>query len=57
MLGNLAGFSPETDSIPASEMYIVDQYMLHLLQDYGSKVRVNCVQMNICVTFVVGYTL
>ncbi|NWQ80621.1 SYIM protein, partial [Columbina picui] len=38
MLGNLAGFSPETDSIPASEMYIVDQYMLHLLQDYGSKV-------------------
>ncbi|NXC50689.1 SYIM protein, partial [Penelope pileata] len=38
MLGNLAGFSPETDSIPAPEMYIVDQYMLHLLQDYGSKV-------------------
>ncbi|XP_065689968.1 isoleucine--tRNA ligase, mitochondrial [Patagioenas fasciata] len=38
MLGNLAGFNPETDSIPASEMYIVDQYMLHLLQDYGSKV-------------------
>uniref|UniRef100_A0A8C0IA49 isoleucine--tRNA ligase n=1 Tax=Bubo bubo TaxID=30461 RepID=A0A8C0IA49_BUBBB len=38
MLGNMAGFNPETDSIPASEMYIVDQYMLHLLQDYGSKV-------------------
>ncbi|KAM9016908.1 isoleucine--tRNA ligase, mitochondrial [Ara ararauna] len=38
MLGNLAGFNPETDSIPAPEMYIVDQYMLHLLQDYGSKV-------------------
>ncbi|NWX02088.1 SYIM protein, partial [Caloenas nicobarica] len=38
MLGNVAGFNPETDSVPASEMYIVDQYMLHLLQDYGSKV-------------------
>ncbi|NXN94672.1 SYIM protein, partial [Rhinopomastus cyanomelas] len=38
MLGNLAGFNPEMDSIPASEMYIVDQYMLHLLQDYSSKV-------------------
>ncbi|KFO95667.1 hypothetical protein N300_14722, partial [Calypte anna] len=38
MLGNMADFNPETDSIPASEMYIVDQYMLHLLQDYGNKV-------------------
>ncbi|KAJ7415906.1 hypothetical protein WISP_75384 [Willisornis vidua] len=38
MLGNMDGFNPETDSIPPSEMYIVDQYMLHLLQDYGSKV-------------------
>ncbi|OXB68299.1 hypothetical protein ASZ78_015239 [Callipepla squamata] len=38
MLGNMAGFNPETDSIPPSEMYIVDQYMLHLLQNYGSKV-------------------
>uniref|UniRef100_A0A8C3KPC3 Isoleucine--tRNA ligase, mitochondrial n=1 Tax=Calidris pygmaea TaxID=425635 RepID=A0A8C3KPC3_9CHAR len=38
MLGNMAGFNPETDAIPPSEMYIVDQYMLHLLQDYGSKV-------------------
>lgn len=41
MLGNMADFNPETDSIPPSEMYIVDQYMLHLLQDYGSKVWVN----------------
>lgn len=57
MLGNMAGFNPETDSIPASEMYIVDQYMLHLLQDYGSKVGVNCVWMNICVTFFIGCTL
>ncbi|NWR69376.1 SYIM protein, partial [Centropus unirufus] len=38
MLGNMADFNPETNSIPASDMYIVDQYMLHLLQDYGSKV-------------------
>ncbi|XP_053917339.1 isoleucine--tRNA ligase, mitochondrial [Cuculus canorus] len=38
MLGNMADFNPETDSIPAADMYIVDQYMLHLLQDYGSKV-------------------
>lgn len=38
MLGNLSGFNPETDSIPGPEMYIIDQYMLHLLQDYASKV-------------------
>ncbi|XP_069811697.1 isoleucine--tRNA ligase, mitochondrial [Dendropsophus ebraccatus] len=38
MLGNLSGFNPETDAIPGPEMYIIDQYMLHLLQDYGSKV-------------------
>ncbi|KAM5163437.1 isoleucine--tRNA ligase, mitochondrial [Mantella aurantiaca] len=38
MLGNLSGFSPETDSVPGKEMYIVDQYMLHVLQDYASKV-------------------
>ncbi|XP_073484460.1 isoleucine--tRNA ligase, mitochondrial [Aquarana catesbeiana] len=38
MLGNLSGFSPETDSVPGPEMYIIDQYMLHMLQDYASKV-------------------
>lgn len=38
MLGNLSGFSPETDTVPGREMYIVDQYMLHVLQDYASKV-------------------
>uniref|UniRef100_A0A7M4E0J8 isoleucine--tRNA ligase n=1 Tax=Crocodylus porosus TaxID=8502 RepID=A0A7M4E0J8_CROPO len=38
LLGNVAGFSPETDSVPASEMYVIDQYMLHLLQDYSNKV-------------------
>lgn len=45
MLGNMAGFNPDTDAIPASEMYIVDQYMLHLLHDYGSKVGANCIEM------------
>lgn len=43
MLGNVEGFNPETDSIPPAEMYIVDQYMLHLLHEYGSKVGGNCV--------------
>ncbi|XP_029442595.1 isoleucine--tRNA ligase, mitochondrial-like [Rhinatrema bivittatum] len=38
MLGNMEGFTPETDSILNTEMYIIDQYMLHLLQDYSSKV-------------------
>ncbi|XP_073412898.1 isoleucine--tRNA ligase, mitochondrial isoform X2 [Dendrobates tinctorius] len=38
MLGNLAGYSPETDATPGPQMYIIDQYMLHLLQDYASKV-------------------
>lgn len=38
MLGNLAGFSPETDSIPTSEMYLIDQYILHLLHGFATKV-------------------
>ncbi|KAM8946667.1 isoleucine--tRNA ligase, mitochondrial isoform 3-T3 [Pelodytes ibericus] len=38
MLGNLNGFNPETDAVPSAEMYIIDQYMLHFLQDYASKV-------------------
>uniref|UniRef100_A0A8C7EFL7 Isoleucine--tRNA ligase, mitochondrial n=1 Tax=Nothoprocta perdicaria TaxID=30464 RepID=A0A8C7EFL7_NOTPE len=38
ILGNIDGFNPETDAVPATEMYVIDQYMLHLLQDYGSKV-------------------
>lgn len=57
MLGNMAGFNPETDSIPASEMYIVDQYMLHLLHDYGSKVGVNCIKMKMCCVFHCLYPL
>ncbi|XP_063159728.1 isoleucine--tRNA ligase, mitochondrial [Candoia aspera] len=38
LLGNLAGFSPETDSIPTSEMYVIDQYILHLLHGFSNKV-------------------
>nr|XP_034967261.1 isoleucine--tRNA ligase, mitochondrial isoform X2 [Zootoca vivipara] len=38
LLGNLAGFTPETDTVPTSEMYVIDQYMLHLLQGYANKV-------------------
>uniref|UniRef100_A0A6I8SWV8 Isoleucine--tRNA ligase, mitochondrial n=1 Tax=Xenopus tropicalis TaxID=8364 RepID=A0A6I8SWV8_XENTR len=38
MLGNLSDFTPERDSVPSTEMYVIDQYMLHILQDYGSKV-------------------
>ncbi|XP_018427666.1 PREDICTED: isoleucine--tRNA ligase, mitochondrial isoform X1 [Nanorana parkeri] len=38
MLANLSGFSPETDSVNSKAMYIIDQYMMHVLQDYTSKV-------------------
>ncbi|XP_059947408.1 isoleucine--tRNA ligase, mitochondrial [Mesoplodon densirostris] len=38
LLGNVAGFNPETDSIPVNNMYIIDQYMLHLLQDLANKI-------------------
>nr|XP_033791983.1 isoleucine--tRNA ligase, mitochondrial isoform X2 [Geotrypetes seraphini] len=38
MLGNLRGFSPETDAVPNTEMCVIDQYMLHLLQDYSNKI-------------------
>ncbi|XP_075451694.1 isoleucine--tRNA ligase, mitochondrial isoform X2 [Ascaphus truei] len=38
LLGNLSDFKPETDAVPSTEMYVIDQYMLHLLQDYASKV-------------------
>ncbi|XP_030051872.1 isoleucine--tRNA ligase, mitochondrial [Microcaecilia unicolor] len=38
MLGNLRGFKSETDAVSNTEMYVIDQYMLHLLQDYSSKV-------------------
>ncbi|KAF0886949.1 SYIM protein, partial [Crocuta crocuta] len=38
LLGNLAGFNPETDSIPVNNMYVIDQYMLHLLQDLANKI-------------------
>ncbi|XP_043551713.1 isoleucine--tRNA ligase, mitochondrial [Chiloscyllium plagiosum] len=38
MLGNLYNFNPETDGVPSEKMLMVDQYMLHLLQDYSTKV-------------------
>ncbi|XP_067901174.1 isoleucine--tRNA ligase, mitochondrial [Heterodontus francisci] len=38
MLGNLCNFDPETDAVPSEQMLIVDQYMLHLLQDYSTKI-------------------
>nr|XP_020013328.1 isoleucine--tRNA ligase, mitochondrial isoform X2 [Castor canadensis] len=38
LLGNVAGFNPETDSIPVNNMYVIDQYMLHLLQDLATKI-------------------
>ncbi|GCB63080.1 hypothetical protein scyTo_0007333, partial [Scyliorhinus torazame] len=38
MLGNLFNFDPETDAVPGEQMLMVDQYMLHLLQDYSTKV-------------------
>ncbi|XP_024431895.2 isoleucine--tRNA ligase, mitochondrial [Desmodus rotundus] len=38
LLGNVAGFNPETDSLPANKMYVIDQYMLHLLQGLAGKI-------------------
>lgn len=38
LLGNVAGFNPETDSVPVDKMYVIDQYMLHLLQDLAGKI-------------------
>ncbi|KAL8185431.1 UNVERIFIED_CONTAM: Isoleucine--tRNA ligase, mitochondrial [Gekko kuhli] len=38
LLGNLIDFSPGTDTVPTAEMYVIDQYMLHLLQGYANKV-------------------
>ncbi|KAM9613330.1 isoleucine--tRNA ligase, mitochondrial [Trichechus inunguis] len=38
LLGNVSGFNPETHSIPAKDMYVIDQYMLHLLQDFANKI-------------------
>lgn len=38
LLGNLYNFNPEIDRVSNEEMLLVDQYMLHLLQDYGIKV-------------------
>ncbi|XP_004699964.1 isoleucine--tRNA ligase, mitochondrial [Echinops telfairi] len=37
LLGNVSGFNPKTDCVPAADMYVIDQYMLHLLQDFANK--------------------
>lgn len=34
----MADFNPETDSVPVDKMYVVDQYVLHLLQGLARKV-------------------
>lgn len=39
LLGNVAGFNPESDSIPVNSMHVIDQYMLHLLQDLANKIN------------------
>lgn len=36
----MAGFNPETDSVPVEDMYVIDQYMLHLIQDFATKVGI-----------------
>ncbi|GAB1285834.1 Isoleucine--tRNA ligase, mitochondrial [Apodemus speciosus] len=38
LLGNLTSFNPETDSVPVKNMYVIDQYMLHLIQDFATKI-------------------
>ncbi|XP_074078804.1 isoleucine--tRNA ligase, mitochondrial isoform X2 [Macrotis lagotis] len=38
LLGNVADFNPKTDSVPFEKMFIIDQYMLHLLDDFGQKI-------------------
>ncbi|XP_053191351.1 isoleucine--tRNA ligase, mitochondrial isoform X1 [Scomber japonicus] len=38
LLGNLQGFDPRVQAVDAKEMHYIDQYMLHLLREYGMKV-------------------
>uniref|UniRef100_A0A4W3JMA3 isoleucine--tRNA ligase n=1 Tax=Callorhinchus milii TaxID=7868 RepID=A0A4W3JMA3_CALMI len=38
MLGNLNIFDPETEAVPSEQLQILDQYMLHLLQEYSTEV-------------------
>ncbi|KAM3870761.1 isoleucine--tRNA ligase, mitochondrial [Diretmus argenteus] len=38
LLGNLRDFDPRTQAVDPKEMHYIDQYMLHLLREYGMKV-------------------
>ncbi|MBN3291966.1 SYIM protein, partial [Polypterus senegalus] len=38
MLGNLRGFERATQAVDSREMFVIDQYLLHLLQEYSMKV-------------------
>eukprot|EP00064_Thunnus_orientalis_P004148 superscaffoldBa00000369_g4159 len=38
LLGNVHGFDPRVQAVDAKEMHYIDQYMLHLLREYGIKV-------------------
>ncbi|MGH0155065.1 UNVERIFIED_CONTAM: hypothetical protein FKN15_051403 [Acipenser sinensis] len=38
MVGNLRGFEPQKHSVSSQEMFVIDQYMLHLLQEFSIKV-------------------
>ncbi|XP_048831281.1 isoleucine--tRNA ligase, mitochondrial [Brienomyrus brachyistius] len=38
LLGNLQGFDPRTQAVDPRQMHYVDQYLLHLLREFGMKV-------------------
>ncbi|XP_066527411.1 isoleucine--tRNA ligase, mitochondrial isoform X2 [Hoplias malabaricus] len=38
LLGNLQGFDPRTQAVDSKDMHYIDQYLLHLLREYGIKV-------------------
>ncbi|KAK6488695.1 isoleucine--tRNA ligase [Huso huso] len=38
MVGKLHGFEPQKHSVSSQEMFVNDQYMLHLLQEFSIKV-------------------
>ncbi|XP_041828619.1 isoleucine--tRNA ligase, mitochondrial isoform X2 [Melanotaenia boesemani] len=38
LLGNLQGFDPRVQAVDPKQMHYIDQYMLHLLREYGMKV-------------------
>lgn len=38
LLGNLQGFDPRVQAVDPADMHYIDQYMLHLLHKYSTKV-------------------